>query len=338
MTDPITTDEIVEDRVDIIKLESDFNSFKKSDTVKTMKITETIQMMELDTVKDLILDAKAKIEDYAQGNSSSFLGRAKNRAASLPLIGGWAKKSIESAQRTKDENSSINDVFKSIFNNFTAKQDRIIDLVGMLEGMRIKLEEQTQYVQGIIDITDEMIEDEQNMAEVFRAKRLNEMARTTMLKNQDKINNKINPALMLASKSLENMTKILPSLESDMLDELGINGALNSFKDVNVMLKETMDLANNITSISAQSTQDLMLEVMAIADTSENIKYIEEAQSRRSSFQKKFEGVMLDSAKKQEQNYQKVKELAENYKENETLSALVDSYSNTAMLIEAKAK
>lgn len=323
-------------QVQVSDLEVEFNQFKRSNTVKTMKITETIQMMELDSVKDMILDAKAKIEDYAQGNSSSFISRAKSSVAALPLIGGFAKKSIEAAQRTKDENSNINEVFKGLFNNFTTKQDRIIELIGMLDGMRRKIEEQTEYVYGIIDTTNKIIEANEDVSEVFRAKRLNEMARTTMLKNEDKVENKIKPALMLAGKSLENMNKILPSLESDMLDELGINGALNSFKDVNVMLKETMDLASNITQISAENTETLMLEVMQIADTSSNVKYIEDAQNRRLGFQKKFEKEMTDSMEKQEQNYQKVKEISDNYTKNETLSAMIESYSSTALQLENK--
>ena len=335
--------EIIEDvknptHKSIVELESEFNVFKRNDAVKTMKITETIQMMELDTVKDMIIDAKVKIEDYASGKDTSMIVKAKNRVASLPLIGKYAKKSIEAAQRTKDENSSINEVFKGLFNNFTAKQDRIIDLIGMLDGMRRKLEEQTDYIEGIIEVTNEIIELDEDISEVFRAKRLNEMARTTMLKNQDKVENKIKPALMLASKSLENMNKILPSLESDMLDELGINGALNSFKDVNVMLKETMDLASNITKMSAENTESLMLEVMEIADTSNNVKYIEEAQQRRVGFQNKFEKVMTDSMKKQEDNYQKVKHISDNYSKNETLGAMINSYSTNTMQIESKEK
>ena len=327
----VTTVEIVEEveeSIDIVMLENNFNSFKKNNTIKTLEITKTISMMELDTIKDLIIDAKLKIEDYASGKNVSMMTRAKQRVAALPLIGGFAKKSLESAQRASAENSSINEVFKGLFNNFTTKQDRILELVEMLDSMKHKIEEQTDYISEIIESTDYIISTEKNMAQVFRAKRLNEMARTTLLKNQDKVANKINPGLMLAAKSLENMNKILPSLESDMLDELGINGALNSFKDVNVMLKETMELANNITSISAKNTEELMLEVMEISDTSNNIKYIEEAQNRRLGFQAKFEKVMTDSLTRQEQNYTKIKELSENYSTNSTLSAMIESYSN----------
>lgn len=328
VSEVLIVETIDESTVDIIKLEGDFNKFKKDNTVKTLEITKTISMMELDAIKDMIIDAKMKIEDYASGKNMSLINKAKQRVASLPLIGGFAKKSLESAQRASAENASINEVFKGLFNNFTTKQDRIIDLIDMLDNMKKKLEEQTDYISEIVDATDYIISNDKNMAQVFRAKRLNEMARTTLLKNQDKIANKINPGLMLAAKSLENMNKILPSLESDMLDELGINGALNSFKDVNIMLRETMELANNITAISAKNTEELMLEVMEIADTSNNIKYIEDAQNRRIGFQAKFEKVMTDSLNKQEQNYAKVKELSENYSNNSTLTAMIDSYSN----------
>lgn len=328
VSEVLIVETVEETYVDIIKLEGDFNKFKKDNTVKTLEITKTISMMELDAIKDMIIDAKMKIEDYASGKNMSLMNKAKQRVASLPLIGGFAKKSLESAQRASAENASINEVFKGLFNNFTTKQDRIIDLIDMLDNMKKKLEEQTDYISEIVEATDFIISNDTNMAQVFRAKRLNEMARTTLLKNQDKIANKINPGLMLAAKSLENMNKILPSLESDMLDELGINGALNSFKDVNIMLRETMELANNITAISAKNTEELMLEVMEIADTSNNIKYIEDAQNRRIGFQAKFEKVMTDSLNKQEQNYAKVKELSENYCNNSTLTAMIDSYSN----------
>ena len=314
--------------LDIVELENDFNRFKKDNTIKTLEITKTISMMELDAIKDMIIDAKMKIEDYASGKNMSLINKAKQRVASLPLIGGFAKKSLESAQRASAENSSINEVFKGLFNNFTTKQDRIIDLISMLDNMRQKIEEQTHYISAVVESTDYIIANDTNLPQVFRAKRLNEMARTTLLKNQDKVANKINPGLMLAAKSLENMNKILPSLESDMLDELGINGALNSFKDVNIMLRETMELANNITAISAKNTEELMLEVMEIADTSNNIKYIEDAQNRRVGFQQKFEKVMTDSLTKQEQNYTRIKQLSENYSGNSTLTAMIESYSN----------
>lgn len=332
--------EIVDEKVsnidEVSLLEQQYNSFKRDHTVKTMEITKTISMMELDSIKTMIIDAKLKIEDYASGKNLSIMMKAKQKVASLPLIGGFAKKSIEAAQRADAENSSINEVFKGLFNNFTTKQDRIIELMSMLDEMRLKLEEQTSYLTVLIESTDKIISDNKNIAQVFKAKRLNEMARTNLLKNRDKVENKIKPGIMLAAKSLENMNKILPSLESDMLDELGINGALNSFKDVNIMLKETMELASNITAISAKNTEDLMLEVMEIADTSNNIKYIEDAQNRRVGFQQKFEKVLTDSLTKQEQNYQKVKELSTKYSSNSTLSAMVESYSTGGVAISHK--
>lgn len=320
----------------VMSLEEDYNRFKRDHTIKTMEITKTISMMELDSIKTMIIDAKLKIEDYAHGKNLSIMMRAKQKVAALPLIGGFAKKSIEAAQRAEAENSSINEVFKGLFNNFTTKQDRIIELMSMLDEMRLKLEEQTEYLTVLIEQTDTIIATSKNISEVFRAKRLNEMARTNLLKNKDKVENKIKPGIMLAAKSLENMNKILPSLESDMLDELGINGALNSFKDVNIMLKETMDLASNITAISAKNTEELMLEVMEIADTSSNIKYIEEAQNRRVGFQQKFEKVLTESLTKQENNYKKVKELSDKYSGNSTLTAMVESYSNGAVLTHKK--
>ena len=320
----------------VMDLETDFNKFKQDNTIKTMAITETINMMELDSIKDLILDAKLKIEEYAVGNNDSFMMKAKASVIALPLIGGFAKKSIEKVQRARDEKSSINDVFKSLFNNFTKKQDRIIELAHMLDSMRLKIIDQTEYITNVINATDSIISANSNISEVFRAKRLNEMARTTLLQNNDKVENKINPAIMLASKSLENMNKILPSLESDMLDELGINGALNSFKDVNIMLKTTMELASNITDISARNTEDLMLEVMKISDTSTTVKYIEDAQKRRIGFQSKFEKAMKDTSDKQEENYKKVKQISLNYTKNETLSAMIDSYTTTSLQIEQK--
>ncbi len=336
--------EVVEDTPqrlsDIMLLESDFNRFKKADTVKTMKITETISMMELDTVKDLILDAKGQIESYTAGNTSSLVGKAKNKLVALPFgIGKLAQKSIAAGQRAHDEGSNINDVFKGLFDNFTIKQDRIIELASMLNKMKIKLEEQNSYVQEVIAKTVAIIEDvNSEMSEVMRAKRLNSMANTTLLKNRDKVDNKIAPGIMLASKSLDNMNQILPSLESDMLDELGINGALNSFKDMNIMLQETMELASSITEMSSKNTEELMLETMQIADTSKTVKYIEDVQTRRANFQGKFEKVMIESKDKQEANYQKVREIAENYTENSTLNSMISSYTQPIAIADKGAE
>jgi len=322
--------------IDIIELENEFNKFKKNDSIKTMTITQTISMMELDSIKDLILDAKIKIENYTAGNNTSFINRARESVQNLPLIGTFAKKTVEKINRAKDSSANINDIFKSLFENFTIKQNRIIELAEMLYKMKIKLEEQTEYIENVIKITNEIIESNENVAEIMRAKRLNEMANSTLLKNKDKINNKIAPALMLANKSLDNMNKILPSLEADMLDEIGINGALNSFKDMNIMLQETMNLAMSITEASAKNTEELLLETIKIADTSNSIKYIEETQKRREKFQNTFQNVMLESLKKQEENYKKVKEMAENYKENSTLNSMIESYSGSVKSIELK--
>ena len=313
---------------DMAILESGYNDFKKDNTVKTMQIVDTINMMELDTVSTLILDAKAKIESFSKGDVSTFSGRAKNTLIGLPLIGGFAKKAIENTQRSIDSKSKINEVFKSLFDNFTTKQNRIIELMSMLEQMDNRISNQSEYLEGVIEKTNFIIENTNSISERMRAKRLNEMVSTTLLKNNDKQLNKIRPGLMLAAKTLDNMNQLLPTLEGDMLDELGINGALNSFKDVNTMLKETMDLTSTITSLSAKNTEDLMLEVLEIADSSNGIKYLEDSQKRRQNFQKKFETAIETSIKKQEDNYKKVRNMVENYEKNDSLVALVDSYKH----------
>ncbi len=285
-------------------------------SVESSEIVSIINMMELDNLKDLILEAKEKIEGYSKTGTfkERFLGILK-----LDFIGNKISNHIDSTE-------NVGTVLKSLFDSFIIKQDRILELMNMLEDLQKKIESHTFEMKKFLTEIDNQFNEEVNQSDKIRLKRLSTLVTTTILKNEDKIKNKIKPALLLAGKTLDNMTVMLPSLQADLINEVGIAGALNSIKDMNEMLKETISLTNEITIESQKKTQELIFDTIKITNSKDAVKYLIDNEKNIEAFNKtlnkeleKLEKDIVDEYHTVKKLYDERDKIIENKKEEHVL-------------------
>jgi hypothetical protein len=281
----------------IEQLENQYSELRKKYGVITSEITDIISMMELDNIKELILDAKEKIETYSK------TGRISDKIKNLPVIGNMYTK----LTRIKNENSNVGEVVKTLFDSFIVKQNRILELMEMLEKMEKKLLKQNSELEILLEeIENTLMGIDLAKSEQIRAKRLATLIKINIIKNNDKINSKIKPALVVAEKTLENMTLLLPSLREDLVDELGINGTLNSIKDMNQMLKETIELTKIITEESQKRTEELIIDTIKLTQSKDTINYIVESEKKRKKFVEKLQNEILNMEKQVSEEYKMI--------------------------------
>lgn len=275
-------------------LERDFNILIEDMEVANSKINSNINIDELNEISEDVLKAREYLNSFASGERKTVREKAYNQMTNIPLMGDWAKRKIQEVQSQMYEDSSVKEVLEGIFNSFTTKKNRLLELTIMLESMRKNLLFLESSLGDYMIKMDYLINHSEDVGEKMRALEMSNMALSQDKIIKEMIYNNLN-IIMELMKGLHNkITKTLPAIKSTLTNSLNIVGAINSIKDTVAMLNTLETLSNEINQKSTANIQELVITTTESLSDGVDIDFYKQSALRNEEFNK----TLLEARKK----------------------------------------
>lgn len=309
---------------DIESIEKEFSAFLKKSEETTSSISGHINMDELNEIGDEIVKARQYLESFATGEKKTIREKAYNQLTTLPMIGGWAKEQADRAQIQNIKDSSVKEVLTDIFDKFEIKKKRILDLTEISNKIGTELQKQEKYLEEYIKSLDNIIENTQDAGTKLRAYDMSNQAQYQDKVVKDQIYNKLAFIVELMEQLYMRMSKTVPAIKAQLMNETEIAGMINNISDTVKMLSELHELTNNISRTSTEKVQELIVDVTKDLTDGSDIKFYEESHNRNIKIQETLKESRLKVINNTVDKYNKLKEISTN-----TNYALEDSSKAT---------
>jgi len=293
----------------IKELEIEFNAFIKDIEAANRAVTETIQMDELNEIGEEIIKAKEYLSSFAKGEKKSIREKAYNQLISLPVIGKWADTKVKEIQAQNMRDSGVNEVIEGIFTSFNLKKKRLVELAELADNMRNNLIEQEKKLGEYIKKLDEIIKNPESAAEKMRALDMSIIAQSQDRIIKEMIYNQLNFIIELLENLMIKISKTLPVLKNTLNNSLSIVGTINSISDAVQMMNTLEELTNEITRVSTNNIQDLIVNVTQSLANGSDIEFYKDAAKRNEEFTKSLMQERIKYIEKTVQNYETLKQL-----------------------------
>lgn len=295
---------------DMVSLEKEFSSFIKQVEVSTDSISVNINVDELNEIGDEIIKAKEYLSGFAKGEKKSIREKAYNQFSNLPIIGGWAKEKIHSIQVQALKDSGVKEVLNGIFNSFEVKKKRLIELTDVAENIRNNLVKQEDILQNYINELDNIIAGTKSPSIKMRALDMSIQAQTQDKIVKDQIYNKLNFIIELMEALMIRMSKTLPSLKSQLLNETTIAGMINSISDSVKMMSSLQELTNDIARTSTESIQGLIIDVTNELSNGADIEFYRKSAELNNKFHETLKQSRVKYIENTKNSYDKLKQIS----------------------------
>lgn len=287
--------EVMNDDVQTIEhIRDAYNNFVDKSKQRSSEISDIINESELNSIRDLIVDYKLKIEEYGVKKDPTFTERTVSRLAMIPLIGGYIESKAAEYTLNKEYNKNIRDVLQEMFQVFSEKADyleivfsKAHELKKDLLAREIEIEEFSLQVQHTLMTTTDPLEK-------VAAIKLGALVEGNKLKTKEKIYNKLDFILKFIEEQLTCIALQLPGIEASLVEDVAITSFINNISDMNSMFKNLTELSNNVSRISAENIQTLITEVADSMDNGTDLNHIKKLAERNQQFM----GKMVETTKR----------------------------------------
>ena len=279
-------------------LEKQFNNFISVTEASTTEAAGAVNMDELDEIGDEIIAARQYLESFAAGEKKGVREKAYNHLTALPLIGGWAKDKVEEVQVQAMKDSNVKDVLNGIFDKFDIKKKRLLELTDMANGIGKSLQVQEKELAKYILTLDKVLSDTDDSTTKLRAYDMSNQAQYQDKVIKEQIYNKLAFIVYFLDKFIMRMSKTVPAIKTQLMNETQISGMINSIADSVKMLGELQELTNNIAKTSTEKVQSLIVDVTKDLTNGSDIEFYKESAQRNIQFQdtmKKSRVKMIES-------------------------------------------
>ena len=269
----------------INELELEFSKFMKESEDSTSTIGARINLDELDEIGEEIIKAKTYLESFANGERKSVRDKAYNQLSTLPMIGGWMKNRIEEAKTQALKDSGVKEVLESIFNNFEKKKQRLLELSDVAQNIGKNLQEQERKLQEYIGKLDEIINTTDNHSTKLKALDMSNQAQYQDKVIKEQVYNKLSFIVEMIDQLYMRMSKTIPAIKSQLMNETQIAGMINSISDSVKMMSELQTLTNNIARSSTEKVQSLIIDTTKDLSNGTDVEFYKESYKRNVEFQ-----------------------------------------------------
>jgi len=266
-------------------LEQEFGAFVSEIESTTSDITTNINMDELNEIGEEIIKAKAYLTSFANGEKKTTREKAYNQLVSLPLIGGWAKDKVEEAQLQHVKDSGVKDVLKSMFDNFDIKKKRLVELTGLADTIRTNLIAQEGELAVYIVKLDNIIEHTTSPTDKMRALDMSIQAQSSDKIIKDQVHNKLHFIVDMMEALHMRMSKTIPTLKAQLLNETSIAGMITSIADSVKMMDSLQSLTNDIAKTSTENIQGLIVDVTKSLTDGVDVEFYRKSAETNEKFQ-----------------------------------------------------
>jgi len=296
----------------INELEKQFQNFVDKSEDFTSKIAVNINMQELDEINQYIAESYQYIEQYASNTEMDKKTKAYNQLTNVPVLGTWAQKKIDRIKETNMQNSSVKDVLEEMFKNFSIKQKRLVELTGVAENMGKELSKQEQELTQYIDTLENIIETTDSRVEKMKAVEMVNQGRTRLHTIREQVHNKLIYIIDMMEHLHGKLSKTIPSLKVELMNETSIAGMINSISDIVSVTNKIQDLRNDISKHSSEKMTSLISEAYKDLTAGTDIEFYEEAAARSERNRKLLRKNQEEYIRTTFKGYEKLKSIQEN--------------------------
>lgn len=238
-----------------------------------------------------ILDShKTLVEDFMQVKD-------KLQALSTPTATKWGwmpkiltnnkliGKVIDNIEDVHDRNSSTQKSIDYMFGLIYEKYEQFLDMGENLQKSKVKMAKEVQALQELCIESDLEISSYESQAEIpMRTLSLNTRIKTSIEKYKNRLT-KVDGAIMATQATINALARDLPSMKSDLTDEMAISSLLNSVGDYQQMYQEIAGLVTSVSESTSEHTYKVVenLLTMQIEDTTA-ITYLQKSEQATEKF------------------------------------------------------
>jgi len=294
------------------ELEKDFNAFQTKVEQDTSSMSSNLNMDELNEIGDEIIKAKEYLTSFARGEKKSIREKAYNQLIALPLIGDWAKERVEDAQLQAVKDSGVKEVLESIFDNFDVKKKRLIELTYLAEEIKGSLIEQEIQNAGYIQKLDYIINTTDNAGDKMRALDMANQAEASDKIIKDQVYNKLQFIIEMMEQLMMKMSKTLPAMKAQLLNETSIAGMIQNISDAVKMMGSLQSLTNEIAQTSTENIQGMIISVTNDLSNGTDIEYYKKSAERNAKFQETMKNARVKQIETTVNTYNALKDIGVN--------------------------
>lgn len=300
--------------ISIKDLTSTYNKAKEESTKDSSKLTSKRTLKGIEEVKDVITNAMLQIEEFVKkGKEESTVTSVKSKAiATIDKNNRWIGKWINNASKNLKieaiHQSTITDLLTTLKTNIETKREEVIEFTDELVTIKNNALQRLSIFEDIDKKTMQLLESYTGPSrEKFDAKRLATMVKATIVKTQSDIKSYIDPLIVAAEMSIDQIHSFLPSLENDLQSVLAIKTFQEELQLLNSMVNATIELTRDAGKIIHDSVKSTTLtSLQMLATNGIDIKDYEQFAKEEVEYQQKVKSVLDSTIKTIDNNFDRM--------------------------------
>lgn len=300
--------------ISIKDLTSTYNKAKEESTKDSSKLTSKRTLKGIEEVKDVITNAMLQIEEFVKkGKEESTATSVKSKAiATIDKNNRWIGKWINNASKNLKieaiHQSTITDLLTTLKTNIETKREEVIEFTDELITIKNNALQRLSIFEDIDKKTMQLLESYTGpYREKFDAKRLATMVKATIVKTQSDIKSYIDPLIVAAEMSIDQIHSFLPSLENDLQSVLAIKTFQEELQSLNSMVNATIELTRDAGKIIHDSVKSTTLtSLQMLATNGIDIKDYEQFAKEEVEYQQKVKSVLDSTIKTIDNNFDRM--------------------------------
>jgi len=225
-----------------------FNHIVGNISKLTSSINDTFSLQDTKELADAFIETKKKIENITNTKPGKVAGFMKTFTSKIP---GTAKL-MESVSTTLAENSSVQKNINYLFGIIHTKYEKLITVGEGLQSAKGHIVAQVKALEVLRKESDSIIKRFKIQANIpIRELSLNTQIKASIEKYKGRLL-KIDGAITATQTTILALGKDLPSLKTDLTDEMAIGGLLNSVDDYQKMYADIALLVSDVTRATSE--------------------------------------------------------------------------------------
>ena len=300
--------------VSIKDLTLTYNKAKEESTRDSSKLTSKRTLKGIEEVKDVITNAMLQIEEFVKkGKEESTVTSVKSKAIATidknnKWIGKWINNASKNLKIEAIHQSTITDLLTTLKTNIETKREEVIEFTDELVTIKNNALQRLSIFEDIDKKTMQLLESYTGPSrEKFDVKRLATMVKATIVKTQSDIKSYIDPLIVAAEMSIDQIHSFLPSLENDLQSVLAIKTFQEELQSLNSMVNATIELTRDAGKIIHDSVKSTTLtSLQMLATNGIDIKDYEQFAKEEVEYQQKVKSVLDNTIKTIDSNFDRM--------------------------------
>jgi len=243
----------------------------------TKSINENFTLISGSNIEESFMKAKQKISDLASSPPSKISTIAGALANKLP----YASKMFKSVEGVIDKNTSVQKHINYLFGIVAEKYEILVTVGEKLQHSKAHMEAQIYELEKLLIDSETFINKYKKQSDIPMSEiSINTQIKSSIEKYKGRLV-KIDGSLIATQQTIIMLGKDLPSMKSDLIDEMAISNILNNVGDYQTMFSEIAELASEVTKATSEKTHQIIenLYEVQINDT-HTMEYLADTATR----------------------------------------------------------